>query len=128
MKTRQCNRLCAVLLLVAVALTVLACTKPQTQVGQKTVTVEIVMPDVTITKTITTEAEYLRGALDQEGLVAGEEGEFGLFVKTVNGYTVDEAKQEWWSLTKGGEILFSSVDTTPIADGETFELTLKVGY
>ena len=66
--------------------------------------------------------------LEQEGLVAGEESEYGLFVKTVDGYTADDSNQEWWCFTKNGESLTTGVDTTPIADGEHFEATLTVGY
>ena len=113
-------------LIAAMALT--GCGKTETQAGSKTITVDIVMSDGTTTKTITTDAEYLRGALEQEKLVAGDESQYGLFVKTVNGYTVDDSKQEWWCFTKGGEALFTGVDDTPIADGDKFEITLTVGY
>ena len=104
------------------------CTDETTQPGEKTITVEIILPDETVTHTITTEAEYLRGALEEKSLVAGEESQFGLFVKTVAGVTVDESKQEWWNFTKAGEALFTGVDTTPIADGDKFEITFTVGY
>lgn len=113
-------------LIAALALT--GCGKTETQAGTKTITVDIITADGTDTKTITTEAEYLRGALEQEQLIAGEESQYGLFVKTVNGYTVDDSQQEWWSFTRGGEALFTGVDTTPIADGDKFEITLKAGY
>ena len=113
-------------LIAAMALT--GCGKTETQAGSKTITVDIVMSDGTTTKTISTDAEYLRGALEQEELIAGEESQYGLFVKTVNGYTVDDSKQEWWCFSKGGEALFSGVDDTPIADGDKFEITLTVGY
>ena len=39
-----------------------------------------------------------------------------------------EGAQEWWKLTKGGEMVNSSADSTPIADGDHFELTFTVGY
>ncbi len=77
---------------------------------------------------IATNEEFLRGALEQEKLVSGDESEYGLFVKTVDGETADDANQEWWCITKGGEMLNTGVDDTPIADGETYELTLTVGY
>ena len=78
--------------------------------------------------TISTSEEYLRGALEQAALIAGEEGEYGLFVKTVDGVTANDANQEWWCFTKGGETLEAGVDSTPIADGDTFEITLTQGY
>lgn len=97
--------------------------------GSKTITVQIITSETdTVTKTIQTDAEFLRGALEQENLVQGEESQYGLFVKTVNGVTADDAQQQWWCFTKGGEDLFTGVDTTPIADGDKFEITLKTGY
>ena len=73
-------------------------------------------------------SQLLAGALEQAALIAGEEGEYGLFVKTVDGVTANDANQEWWCFTKGGETLETGVDSTPIADGDTFEITLTQGY
>lgn len=72
--------------------------------------------------------ETLREALDQENLVEGEESQYGLYIKTVDSETVDDANQEWWCLTKGGEQVNSGVDGVEIADGDTYELTFTVGY
>lgn len=102
---------------------------PKGSAGEKTITVDVVMLDGSeTTTTITTGEEYLRGALEQAALIAGEEGEYGLFVKTVDGVTANDANQEWWCFTKGGETLETGVDSTPIADGDTFEITLTQGY
>lgn len=116
---------------VLIAATVLctACEQAEPQVGTKTITVQIIVDGQdTVTKSITTDAAYLREALEEEKLIAGEESQYGLFVKTVNGVTVDDAKQQWWCFTKGGADLFTGVDTTPIANGDAFEITLKTGY
>lgn len=82
-------------------------------------------------KTFTYESEeqYLGAVLVEEGLIAGEEGPYGLFVKTVDGETADDAKEQWWCLTKnGGGTVETGVDATEFADGDTFELTLKEGW
>lgn len=115
-------------LVVTAAVVVYSQTRPEPQEGAKTITVQMVYDDVDTTITINTDAEYLRGALEEKKLIAGDESKYGLFVKTVNGRTADDAKQEWWCFTKGGGTVMTGVDTTPIADGETFEVTLKVGY
>ena len=78
--------------------------------------------------TYQTDEEFLGPVLKAEGLVDGEESSMGIFIKTVDGETVDDANQEWWCLTKGGESLMTGADSTPIADGDQFELTLTVGY
>ncbi len=126
------NIIIAVAALVAVIAAVLIVWKvvlPATSQGSKTITVEIVHKDKT-TKTvkIKTDAEWLRGALEEKSLVAGTESEYGLYVLTVDGETADEAAQEWWCFTKGGEMLNTGVDTTPISDGDKFEITLTVGW
>ncbi|MBE6561269.1 MAG: DUF4430 domain-containing protein [Ruminococcaceae bacterium] len=132
MRTQKHTRFAALLLVVLIAAMALftGCEEAKTQAGSKTITVEIIVEGKeTVTKTIATEAEFLRGALEQEeGLLVGEESQYGLFVKTVNGVTADESKQQWWCFTKGGADLFTGVDTTPIADGDKFEITLKTGY
>ena len=46
----------------------------------------------------------------------------------MDGETVDDANQEWWCLTKGGESVETGVDSTPVEDGATYEWTLMVGY
>lgn len=102
---------------------------PKGQEGAKNIGVEVVYADKT-TKTveINTDEEFLRGALEQENLIEGTEGDFGLFVLTVDGVTVNDDNQEWWCFTKSKEMLMTSVDQTPIADGDHFEIVLTVGY
>ncbi len=102
--------------------------KPETVQGAKTIAVEIVKPDSSRTVEINTDAEYLRGALEEKKLIQGEESQYGLFVKTVDGLTADDSKQEWWCFTKSGQDINTGVDTTPIEDGDKFEITLKTGY
>ena len=41
---------------------------------------------------------------------------------------IGEAKEEWWCFTKDGEDVMTGVDSTPVADGDHFEITLKTGY
>ena len=103
-------------------------TRPATSATDKTITATVVANGEEEAFTIHTDEEYLRGALESIDLIAGEESEYGLFVTTVNGITADDANQEWWCFTKGGESLNTGVDSTPIADGDAFEITLTVGY
>lgn len=117
------------LVLVIAALVVYNVTRPQAQAGSKTITVEVVHKDESRKEfTITTNAENLRGALDQENLVQGSESEYGLFIETVDGETADSANQEWWAVTKDGTMTETGVEGIMIADGEHYELTLTVGW
>ena len=120
--------LAALVVVAAVLVGVYLAARPETSAGEKHITVEIVGKDDARTVEIDTEEEYLGPALQNEGLIEGTESEFGLFVTTVDGYTADDRAQEWWCFTKGGESVNTGVDTTPIADGDAFEITLTTGY
>lgn len=103
--------------------------RPQGTAGEKNIEVAVIFGDGTSSNhAIKTSEEFLRGALEQEKLISGEESQYGLFVKTVDGVTADDSKQEWWSFTKDGQMLETGVDSTPIADGDHFEITLTSGY
>ena len=79
--------------------------------------------------TLHTDATTLRNACDEEELIQGENGEYGLYVLTVDGETADESQQQWWGITKGGEeIVYSSVDDTMIEEGDTYEFVLNTGW
>lgn len=115
--------------LVAVAAVCWFAFGPKAVAGGKTITVDVTHKDGTMkTFEITTDAEFLRGALEQENLVQGDETEYGLYILTVDGETADEANQEWWGYTKSGEQVNYGVDSCPIADGEHYEFTLNVGW
>ena len=95
----------------------------------KDITLKVVHGDGTEKEfPITTTAATLGDALVAEGLVEGEESSYGLFITTVDGETVDDANQEWWCLTKGGEMWNYGADATELSDGDTYELTFTVGY
>ena len=127
-KVLMISVICLVVL-VAIFGIIYAVTRPETQTGTKNIVTEVVLADGTSTEyTISTDEEYLRGALEQEGLIEGREDEFGLYITTVQGVTADESKQEWWCITKGGEAVMLGVDQIPIADGEHYEITLTTGY
>ena len=96
---------------------------------EKTITVDVVYTDKTSDSfVIKTKESTLRAALEQENLVQGTESDYGLYIDTVNGVTADADKQEWWCLTKGGEMWSNGVDTTDISDGDQYELTLTTGW
>jgi hypothetical protein len=116
-------------LLLIAALAAYFALRPATTPGGKTISVEIVAPPAeTKAVEISTDAEFLRQALEERNLIQGDESAYGLFVTVVDGIAADSAKQEWWRFTKAGEELLTGVDTTPIQDGEKYEITLTTGY
>ncbi len=110
-------------------LTVYFVTRPATVEGSKTVEVEVVHKDESSkTFTLHTDQEYLGRALVEGGVVEDNQSSYGLYILTADGETASEADQEWWCITKNGEMLETGADSTPIADGEHYELTLTVGW
>ncbi len=135
MKTTQNNppkillSLIALLVVIAVLFGVYHFTRQTGAAGAKTITVEVVHKDASVKNfTYRTDRAYLGETLLDEKLVSGEEGSYGLYITTVDKETADESNQEWWCITKNHEMLNTSADQTPIADGEKYELTLTIGY
>lgn len=103
--------------------------RPKATQGAKTITVTVDhLEGEDKTFTLHTDAEYLRGALDEENLIAGTESEYGLYVLTVDGETADEDQQQWWGFTVNGEFGMYGVDEQVVSDGDTFAFTLHVGW
>ena len=92
--------------------------------GSKTVQVEVKAEGKSITFTIHTDKEILGDALVENGLVVGEEGAYGLYIKFVNGIEADYDKdQTYWAFYKSGEYMMSGVDMTVFSDGDHYELS-----
>ena len=95
----------------------------------KTLTITITHGDGSVrTETLETAAEDLWTAMDEAGLVEGEDSSYGKFITAVDGETADESLEQWWGYTKAGEYVNTACDSTPIADGDSFEFTLNTGY
>ena len=91
--------------------------------GNKKVEVEVEANGQSVTFTINTDADTLGAALLEHNLIAGEEGQFGLYVKTVNGMLADyDVDKSYWGFYQNGEYLMTGVDTTAIVGGEHFEI------
>lgn len=73
--------------------------------------------------TVKTDADTVGAALVDLGIIAGEDSEYGLYVKTVNGTTLDyEQDGMYWSFYINGEYAMTGVDLTAIEAGASYEL------
>jgi len=97
--------------------------------GAKTLTVKVVDDaEKVVTFTIKTDAETVGEALMEHSLIAGENAQYGLYIKIVNGVRADfEDDGAYWGFYKDGEYMNSGVDTTEFADGDTYELKYTKG-
>ncbi len=75
---------------------------------------------------ISTDAETVGEALQQLGLIEGEEGPYGLYVKSVCGIrAVYEEDGTYWAFYANGEYAVSGVDVTAIENGTTYSFRVE---
>lgn len=69
-----------------------------------------------------TDKKTVGEALIDVSLIAGEEGPYGLYVKTVNGITLDyDTDGKYWAFYADGAMASAGVDLTDITAGSTYE-------
>ena len=119
----------ALVAVIAIFAGVYFATRPDTAEGSKTFTVTVVHGDGTSNDfTYTTEEAYLGTVLLAEGLIEGDQGEYGLMINAVDGEVADwNENQSYWALYIGEEYAMTGVDQTPINDGDTFKLEYTIG-
>ena len=91
--------------------------------GATTVTVKVKADERQVTFTIHTDKTTVGAALQEHNLLEGEDSQYGLFVKKVNGIVADyDVDQYYWAFYINGEYGMSGVDTTNIEEGVTYSL------
>ena len=89
--------------------------------GEKTFMFKVDAEGYAITFTIHTNEETVGAALIALNLIAGEDGQYGLYVKTVNGILADyNVDATYWAFYENGEYSMSGLDTTNITEGYTY--------
>lgn len=90
--------------------------------GQKVFTFEVV--DTEGKKTtfeVHTDEKIVGTALTKLNLIAGEQGDYGLYVKTVNGITLDwDQHGKFWAFYVNGESSLTGVDSVEVTPGATY--------
>lgn len=113
-----------IVLIAAMALTCMACgaKKDEAAASGKEFTVKVTdLEGKESTFTYTSDKSTVGEALLAEGLVDGEDSEYGLYVTTVNGITLDWDKdQKYWAFYIDGEYAMTGVDSTEITAGATY--------
>ena len=91
--------------------------------GEKTVTVEVAAEDKVVVFTINTDADTVGAALLEHELIDGDESEYGLYVKVVNGMTADyDVDASYWAFYVDGEYAMTGVDATEIDEAAVYQL------
>ena len=75
---------------------------------------------------INTDQATVGDALEELGLIEGEDSEYGLYVTTVDGLTVDyDTDGQYWAFYVDGAYATSGVDTTEINPGSTYTFQVE---
>lgn len=91
--------------------------------GAKTVKVKVEANDKAVAFTVKTDAETVGAALLEHELIAGDQGEYGLYIKKVNGMTADyDTDKAYWAFYVDGEYAMSGVDATTIDESAVYSL------
>lgn len=110
-----------VVVLVIVAFVCWASFRPQALEGVKEISVTVTHTDgSTRTEDFETTAQYLADALDGHIEIDGEDSEYGLFVRTVDGEYADDTQGVYWMFNVNGVMSEYGVDAQPVADGDVF--------
>lgn len=107
-------------------------TNEDTQAEVVGVPFTVMVTDVDGTETTfeyTSDAATVGEALLAEGLIAGEDSAYGLYITSVNGITADwDTENAYWAFYINGEYAQTGVDATEIVEGAIYSLTKTVSY
>ncbi len=99
------------------------------QLGEGSMKFDFTVVDKEGTETtfeIHTDKETVGEALLEVGLIAGEDSQYGLYVKTVNGITADYDKDGvYWAFYINDEYALTGVDSTKITEGEHYSFKVE---
>ena len=91
--------------------------------GNVTVKVEVKAGEKSVVFTINTNESTIGALLGEHNLISGDMGEFGIYLKSVNGITADyDVDRSYWAFYINGEYAMTGVDQTYIDTGATYLL------
>ncbi len=130
---KKSTKLVLSLIALAAVATLLVClflsTRPQPVEGAKQVAVTVIHSDNReVSFLYNTDQTYLGTLLQEEGLIKGEQGAYGLYIKEVDGEVADfAANGAYWALYEGEEYATQGIDATVLEDGDQFSLVYTRG-
>ena len=97
--------------------------------GSRTFAAQVVdLEGNTVSFTVKTDKDIVGEALQELGVLQGEEGPYGLYMKTVNGITLDYEKDgAYWAIYVDGAYATEGVDMTEIVETSVYCLQAEKG-
>ena len=130
------KKILTMLLIMTMAVSVIACGKKEevstettvyedgAVIGEGATSFELTVVNMAgeeATFEVKTDEDTVGAALLENNMIAGEDGDYGLYVKTVNGETVDYDKDgKYWAFYINGEYGMTGVDATDIVEGDSY--------
>ena len=99
--------------------------KEDTEIGEGTNTIklEVKIGGKSVTLTVKSDKDNLADILTDNKIVEGDNSEYGLYIKKVNGVLADyDTDKAFWGLYKDGEMTATGASSITIKDGEHYEL------
>jgi hypothetical protein len=117
----------ALVVVIALMLSIFFLTRPEIQQGSKHFTVTVVHSDGS-EKTFEyyTDEEFLDKALLAEGIITGHDGQFGLVIDSADGEeAIWERDNAYWALYLGEEYATTGISQTPVENGVNYKLVYE---
>lgn len=94
--------------------------------GETVFTLQVEALDKTLAFTVKTNEKTVGEALLKCGLIEGDEGQYGLYIKEVNGILADyDVNKRYWAFYINDEYAMTGVDTTEIKEGDAYSLVYE---
>lgn len=95
--------------------------------GKISFTVQVTDADAkAVTFTVRTDEKTVGEALQKLGIIDGEEGDYGLYIKTVNGITADyDADGSYWAFYVNGAYAMAGTDMTDCTEGAAYAFAVE---
>ena len=123
------KKLISLILVLITLISLTACGAPEAEAEGPKVSFTLIIVDDQgneTTKTIETTRTIVGDALLDEGLIEGEEGDYGMFITKVNGIYADYNETgTYWSFYIDGEYAMTGIDQTDIVHGATYMLKVE---
>ena len=75
-----------------------------------------------------TDAENIGDALSEYGFISGDDGDYGLYVKVVNGVKAEyETDGTYWAFYVNGDLATTGVSSTPVEDEMSYMFQIEEG-
>lgn len=89
--------------------------------GATSITVEVQAGEHSVAFELNTDKAVLADAMAEFDLVSGEESEYGLYIKEINGIVADyDADKAYWALYQGDEYSMAGADSVKVTNGSTY--------